>query len=78
MKLSMGLYEFTGNVRPVLPLEHAAECQHEIVQEEAKLVDAEAELAKEEAELTKKEASRRDTQAVPIWRRLIDRLRLQK
>jgi len=37
MKLSMGLYEFTGNVRAVLPPERIAEFQHKIVREEAEL-----------------------------------------
>jgi len=85
MKLSMGLYEFTGDVRPVLPLEHAAEYQLGVVREEAELVKKGAELVKKEAELVKKEAelgkmkaSRKSTQAVQIWQGFLNCFHLRK
>ena len=78
MKLSMGLYEFIGDVRPVIPLGRVAEFQHETAKEEVELVKMEAELVKKEAELVKMEASRKSTQAVQIWQELFNRFHLRK
>jgi len=71
MKLSMGLYEFIGDVRPVTPLRRVAEFQHETVKQKVELV-------KQEAELVKIEVSRKSTQAVQIWQGLVNRFHLRR